>query len=454
MPETRTPTVELERALTSLLELSRRAREARSEAELAFLLVNESHRLVPYRQAALWRQGSGVQTLSGLVQPDAHTPYAQWLEGLCRHLGESTGPQPFTSANVPQDVASAWAEWWPTHALWLPLGTAQHPAALLLARDAAWTPADVALLSEWMSIWTHARTALQARRHDGWLGRWRRDVVDVNATPKRWWRRPLPWLVIALLAFSAVPVRLTVLAPGELVPVNPVVVRAPLDGVIDTFHVQPNQSVRKGDPLFGFDEALIQSRLAVARQTLATAGTEYRQTLQQALTDARARTQLAALQGRIQEKRAEVALLEEQLTRARVLAPQDGVALFDDPGEWIGKPVDIGQRILRLAATGDVEVEAWVPIGDAIVVQEGSPVRLFLNAQPLEPVQARLRYMAYEAVQRPDGSFAHRIRATLAEPTAHRVGLKGTARLEGDRVPAIWWVMRRPVATLRTTLGL
>jgi hypothetical protein len=34
------------------------------------------------------------------------------------------------------------------------------------------------------------------------------------------------------------------------------------------------------------------------------------------------------------------------------------------------------------------------------------------------------------------------------------VGLKGTAKLQGDQVPAIWWVMRRPVATVRTTLGL
>ena len=46
------------------------------------------------------------------------------------------------------------------------------------------------------------------------------------------------------------------------------------------------------------------------------------------------------------------------------------------------------------------------------------------------------------------------LRATLDAATEHRVGLKGTAKLQGDRVPAIWWVMRRPVATVRTTLGL
>jgi hypothetical protein len=146
--------------------------------------------------------------------------------------------------------------------------------------------------------------------------------------------------------------------------------------------------------------------------------------------------------------------LREQLTRARVLAPKDGVALFDDPTEWIGRPVSVGERILRIAATGDVEVEAWLPLADAIALEPGAPVQLYLNARPLEPVSASLRYMAHEAAPRPDGTFAYRVRATLDAATEHRVGLKGTAKLQGETVPAAWWVMRRPVATLRSALGL
>jgi multidrug efflux pump subunit AcrA (membrane-fusion protein) len=238
------------------------------------------------------------------------------------------------------------------------------------------------------------------------------------------------------------------------VPHNPAVVRSPLDGVVDVFHVQPNERVKKGQPLFGFDEALLQSRLAVANQTLATASTEYRQAMQQALVDPRVRTQLVVLTGRIQEKRAEMVFLREQLTRARVLAPMDGVALFDDPTEWIGKPVTVGERILRIAATGDVEVEAWLPIADAIALAPGAAVNLYLNANPLEPVTARLRYLAHDAVQRPDGAYAYRMRASLDAATLHRVGLKGTVRVQGEQVPAIYWVLRRPIATLRSSLGL
>jgi hypothetical protein len=61
--------------------------------------------------------------------------------------------------------------------------------------------------------------------------------------------------------------------------------------------------------------------------------------------------------------------------------------------------------------------------------------------------------MAHEAVQRPDGSHAYRLRASLTAPAGHRVGLKGTARLEGERVPLAYWVLRRPIATARAWIG-
>ena len=46
------------------------------------MLVNDTLPLAPYRQAALWRADRGRQAMSGLVQPEANAPYAQWLKGL------------------------------------------------------------------------------------------------------------------------------------------------------------------------------------------------------------------------------------------------------------------------------------------------------------------------------------------------------------------------------------
>ena len=451
-------------SLATLLDLSRRARLAASAREVGFLLVNDSHALAPYRQAALWLAGEGVYTLSGLVQVEANAPYALWLTQVCRHLAaQEEGPtRTITASDLPPDLTQDWGEWWPAHALWLALpgvpGAVTADAlsgGLLLVRDALWTDQEQVLLREWADIGWHAFAAQHRPRVAFWRGIFKRMQGQVVGQPdRRWWQQPaLRWAALAVVVL-VLPVRLTVLAPGELVPAHPVVIRAPLDGVVDVFHVQPNQVVKKDQPLFGFDEALIQSRLEVAAQTLSTAETEYRQTSQQALTDAKSKPQLAMLTGKIEEKRAEVDFLQDQLTRARVLAPQDGVALFDDPTEWIGRPVAVGERIMRIAAPSDVEVEAWLPLADAIALPVGSAVSLYLNASPLFAVTAQLRYMAHDAVQRPDGSFAYRVRATLEAPTEHRVGLKGTAKLHGAWVPLIYWVLRRPLATVRSTLGV
>jgi hypothetical protein len=61
--------------------------------------------------------------------------------------------------------------------------------------------------------------------------------------------------------------------------------------------------------------------------------------------------------------------------------------------------------------------------------------------------------VSYDALQRPDGSYAYRVRARLDGVTEHRVGLKGTARLSGDWVPLAYWMLRRPLALIRQTLG-
>lgn len=449
----------------ALLDLARRARLATTAAELRFLLVNDSRGLAPYRQAAFWTRDGGVQALSGLLQVETNAPYVQWLEKVADHCAtQYHQPTPINASDLGAELAEEWGQWLPSDALWLPLhqpadAAAQPPRAavggVLLARDLPWTPAESALLTEWLETWWHALRL--ATQDPGWsVGSWRRRLHRTWQRQRGlpWWRQ-LRWRVaLAVLVLFCIPVRLSVLASAELVPANPVVVRSPLEGVIGTFHVQPNQLVKKDQPLFGFDEALIQSRLDVATQALSTAETEYRQAMQQALTEAKFKPQLAALTGKIEERRAEVDYLREQLARSRVLAPQEGVVLFDDPTEWIGKPVGVGERILRLARTDDVEVEAWLPIADAIVLPPQAPVQLYLNASPLDAVAAQVRYVAFEAVQRPDTSFAYRVRATLAAPTEHRVGLKGTAKLQGEWVPLVYWVFRRPLAALRTTLGV
>lgn len=445
--------------LATLLDLGRQARIAQDSAELHFLAVNASHALAPYRQAALWHPREGILALSGVLQIEANAPYVLWLESVCQALSNRPGAFPVSAQDLAETQAQEWEEWLPAYGLWLPVEATkpdpQHShdggrfygglfyGGLLLARDYPWQEHDIAVLQEWIAIWQHAWQARHKPRLSAW---W------VSALRQRKQTRIAAFLLTC--AVMVIPIRLNILAPGELVPAHPVVIRAPVDGVLGQFFVQPNDVVSAGQALFGFDEAHLSSRRDVALEALSTAQAEYRQAAQLAVNDNKYKAQLATLFGKTEEKRAEARYMEELLQRARVSAPQAGVALFDDPGEWIGKPVSTGERIMRIAATDDIEVEAWIPVADAIPLPVQASVNLYLSASPLESVRAQVRYVSHEAVARPDGSYAYRVRATLDGPIPHRVGLKGTARLNGEQVPLIYWIMRRPIAQLRQTLGL
>ncbi|CAG0953012.1 hypothetical protein RHDC4_00207 [Rhodocyclaceae bacterium] len=449
--------------LLTLIDLGHRARAAAGADELAFLAVNDTRRLVPYRQAVLWFAEGGVRCLSGVVQPEANAPYAQWLHGLCRALNRHDAPFRPLSVNhddLPADVAAAWDNWLPRHAVWLPLPAgAEHPGSvaggLLLAGEEIIAEALYPLLSEWAATWHHAWLARFRPRPWSpalWREKLRAWWCGDDGAP--WWRRRPVQATLATAAVLLFPVRLTVLAPAELVPANPAVIRAPLDGVVGQFHVRPNDSVKAGQPLFSFDEAPIAARLEVARQALAAAEAEYRQQAQLALSDTRSKGQLAVLMGKIGEKRAEADYLESQFQRAHVTAPQDGVALFDDPAEWIGRPVQTGERIMKVAAPGDVEIEAWIAIGDAIPLPAEADVNLYLASTPLSSLAGRLRYLGHDATPRPDGNYAYRLRARLDGSTDLRVGLKGTAKVHGHWVPFAFWVLRRPLAAIRQFVAL
>lgn len=447
-------------ALAKVWELSCLAREARSDRELGFLLANQSQTLAAYRQSVLWLPTEGVYTLSGVVQIEANAPYVQWVHKLSQHLWIHSPDKPkvLSAHDIPEDLAREWADWWPAYLLWLPDCVAPDghtsQGASLWLRDEVWTQEDIGAMVQWSQTWWHAFRTLhrpRIRTLAGCKQRLHSWIKPLAAQP--WYRQRRYQLGLGLLAILCLPLRLSVLAPGELVPAHPVVMRSPLEAVIDTFHVQPNQLIAKDQLLFSFDQTLIRSRVEVAQQTLATAQTDYRQTSQQALKDPKAKAQLSLLAGKIEEKRAELAFATEQQHRAKVIAPQAGIVLMDDPSEWIGRPVAVGERILRIATPGDSEVEVWVPLADAITLPEGAQVSLYLHASPLSPVSARVRYMAHDAVQRPDGIYAYRLRATLNEPSEHRVGLKGTARVHGEWVPLAYWVLRRPWAAMRTTLG-
>ncbi|GAA0682058.1 hypothetical protein GCM10009104_03570 [Marinobacterium maritimum] len=443
-----------EAMLATLLHLMRRAREAASAASLRFTLVNESHALLSYRQAAFWSCSQGVEALSGVSTVERQAPYVHWLDRWCRQANAAEAGTATLDLRALSGVDewTGWQEWLPPFlaVIQLPCREGFAGGRLVLAREQPFKAAEVSMLQEWCDAWVQAYAAHQPR---SWLHRLR--PAPRASSRKRWLVRG--GLTLATLVIAALPVRLTVLAPAELVPLEPAIIRAPMDGIIDDVLVSPNQRVDAEQPLFAFDRVSLASRLEVAERSLLTIQAEYRRNAQRALFDAESKSELAVLQSQIAERQVEVEYLRELNQRSQVPAPREGVVLFEDAGELIGRPVVTGERIMVVADEHKTQVEAWVSPADMVSLLAGNEVRLYLAADPVNPVSARISYVAHLAEQRPDGQFAYRVRAQLEPSDAAllpRLGLKGTAKLEGEQVSLIFWIARRPWSALRGWIGL
>lgn len=440
--------------LGTLWQLARKARHAADTGGFAFLVVNETLQLLRYDQAILFRQtGEGkarTEAVSGVERAARDAPYMTWAQELAEHLLRTPGggEAMVRAESLPARLQRDWSAWGQRALLWMPLKTTQGRVlgGLLLSRGKpAWEEGEAALLEMLADAYGHAWEALTQRGQGG----------AATGLTTGGWRRWRGWGLAAGLALAlGWQVPLSVLAPAQVAPLHPLIVSAPLDGVIQQVMVTPNQAVHQGELLFSLEETTLRNRLDVARKTLEVSRAQLRRGNQQAFGDDRSRGDLMLLQAQVEEKEIEVAFTEEQLARARVVAPRDGVALFTGVNEWLGKPVVTGEKVMTLSNPEESGLEIFLPVSDAIPLEKGAEVALFLNASPGAPVTARLQEIGYQARLMPDGMLAYPLRATFLPGTPPpRLGMRGIAKLHDGKVSLLYYLFRRPLASLRQTTG-
>jgi hypothetical protein len=455
--------------LKTLVELARRARHAESLQALQFLVVNESYRLVPYQLACLWSKDRGLLAQSGVSTVDRTAPFVLWISDVLKTLSVQSTAVVVEPSMLAKTQQASWVEWLPAHALWIPFSSkSQVLSGLLLCRETPWNEEDISLFREWCDAWCfiwEAQSSARRRRLPFFQGKENsqqslapaEQLSSGSARGLKYFWTSRKWrygLMLLLLLF--LPVKLTVLAPAELVPEDPAIIRVPIEGVIDTFMVKPNDRVRAGDPLFRLDLTTLTNRLQVAQQSMQVATAEYRQGVLQSLSDAKSRGLLTTQEGRAIERQLEADYLALLLQKSEIKSPRDGLVVFDDPTEWIGKPVMAGERVMVVATEDRTEIEAWLSLSDGVDFPSGTPVTMYLNTTPFAPVVGTLRSISHQAIQRPDGTYAYRVRAAVdsAAQANARVGLRGTARLSGGYVPLFYWIFRKPLVAVRQFFGI
>ncbi len=434
----------------TFVQLERAARSAVDGDALRLTIVGETRRLLAYHRAVLLladRRGRlRVVAISDLPVVERDAPMVRWLERLSTGLAAADWaslPRALAAPDVDEAEREAWAEWLPPETLWCPLRRPDGPliGVLWLGRAQPWHEAELVLAERLTDAYAHAWQAL----------------AGGHRRPRLPGLRPLLQLGLASAALGALflPLHLSVLAPAEIRPRAPDVAAAPINGVIADILVRPDQPVVAGQPLFRLDATDLRQQRAVAAQALEVARAQYRRQSQVGMVEQARNQELAVLEGQIALRAAELAHAEALLEQVTVRARSDGIAVFSDPADWQGRPVATGERVMLIAAPERAQLRILLPVADAMVLRQGAPVELFLDVDPLHPVPARVTRTSYEAEPTPAGGLAYAITAAFAPgQPVRRIGLRGTAKISGERVSLFFYLFRRPLAWLRQALGV
>ncbi|MEO1276926.1 MAG: HlyD family efflux transporter periplasmic adaptor subunit, partial [Pseudomonadota bacterium] len=298
-----------------------------------------------------------------------------------------------------------------------------------------------ALAQHLVGTYDHALRALTGKRHPGKTRVARKFVLGT--------------VLAALAAVSFLPVPLTALAPATITGQDPTVVAAPLEGVIAEIAVSPNQTVTTGQTLFRFEDTELRNAHQIARQEVAVAEAELAKLRSGSFLDPSVARDIATAEATLSVATARAALAEQRLNRATVTADVGGVAIFDDPRDLVARPVAIGEQIMELVDPARLEVSLNIAISDQAVMAQDAPVRVFLDANPLTPISARISRISYRGTLQDDGTLAYSVKAAIAEDgPALTLGARGMASISGAQVPLWYAVLRRPLSWLRQTTGL
>jgi len=254
-------------------------------------------------------------------------------------------------------------------------------------------------------------------------------------------------VVLVLLGVTILPVPYRLGAPARIEGSMQRALVAPTEGFLQEVHVRPGDRVREGQVLV----ALAGQDLEVELRKRQSEVTQHENAYQAALGRAD-RTQLVINQAKAAEAQAQLVLIENQIARAQVRAPFDGVVIQGDLTQSVGSPVQRGDLLLTLAPNDRYRLIVEVDERDIAMVRAGQAGVLALAAMPQEKlnfVVGRIMPVATAG----EGRNYFEVEAALAAPGLPlRPGLRGVAKVEVGKHSLAWATTHRLFDWLRLNL--
>lgn len=209
---------------------------------------------------------------------------------------------------------------------------------------------------------------------------------------------------------------------------------APFQGYVREAHRRAGDTVQKGDLIARLDDRdlrLERVRLGAQRDQAAQ---QFRESMAKR---ERAQARIAAAQ--IAQAEAQLALIDEQLSRAEVVAPFTGILVSGDLSQALGAPVERGQILFEIAPLDAYRVVLQVDEQQVTDVRSGQQGELVLSSLPGVRYPMTVKTVTPVNMAK-DGRNLFRVEAPLTvKPDGRlRPGMEGVGKVSVDERRLIW----------------
>lgn len=151
-------------------------------------------------------------------------------------------------------------------------------------------------------------------------------------------------------------------------------------------------------------------------------------------------TEIQALSAQLRQAEAQLGLVTERLSRAKLTAPFNGVVVSGDLHQLIGSPVEQGKKLFEIAPLDSYRVILQVDETEVRNIQIGQSGMLLITGMAAEPISFNIINTTPVATAQ-DGKNFFRIEARLqSKSTRLRPGMEGIGKVSvGKR--RLWWIM-------------
>lgn len=208
---------------------------------------------------------------------------------------------------------------------------------------------------------------------------------------------------------------------------------APFDGFVATAPLRAGDVVNQGQTIATMDTRELE--LDAVRYESARQEARLKQDHAQATGD---RAEAAGYAASADEAQAQLALVNDKLARALIVAPFRGIIVSGDLTQQLGSPIERGKVLFQIAPLDSYRVIINVDEREIARVRNAAPGDLLLDGLSSDPLPFKVNKVIPIAVA-DDAGNAFRVEAALGSSDPRlRPGMEGVGKIDGGRASFVW----------------